>query len=93
MAELIKSSSAEAESESSMMTAQGGVMQSAATLTIGFTNLTAIDNLQSVNTMMSACNENYKNLLKSHAESIAKLGREFSELDKELADKMGVTKG
>ena len=92
MAEFIKSSSVEAENESNMITMKEGMIQAATNLIIGATNLSVVDNLQEANTMMNSCNTNYKNLLRSHAESIAKLGKEFSDFDSDLADKMGVTK-
>ena len=87
-----KSSSIEAENESNSIDMQGAAIQTACSLAISFTNLPGVNNLREVNEKMNSCNESYKNLLKSHAESIAKLGTEFDTFDKDLADSMGLLK-
>lgn len=91
MADMIKSSTMEAENESNSITMQGAMIQTSSNLMIGITNLPVVDNLQEANARMNACNESYKNLLRSHAESISKLGSEFDTFDKNLADCMGIS--
>ena len=87
-----KSSSAEAENESNVINMQGMAIQSTSGLAINATNLPVVSNLREANEKMNSCNGSYKNLLKSHAESISKLGMEFDIFDRNLADSMGVSK-
>lgn len=83
-----KSSSMEAENESSAVGAVAGGISAAMSVAISSTNLPVVNNIQDVNTRLNACNESYKNLLKSHSESISKLGQEFDTFDKDLSDHM-----
>lgn len=90
MSELI-SSSMEAENESNQINMQGATLQATVSAAVACTNLPVISNLQEACAALSSCNEKYKNLLKNNAESIAKLGAEFEQFDKEMSEKMGIS--
>lgn len=49
MADMIKSSTMEAENESNSITMQGAMIQTSSNLMIGITNLPVVDNLQEAN--------------------------------------------
>ena len=85
-----KSSTVEAENESSLISAKEAMLQAALSVAVYTTNLTVISNLQEANSSLSTTNEKYKKLLVNNAESIAKLGQEFKEFDNDLAGQMGV---
>lgn len=85
-----KSSTVEAENESSLISMKESMLQAALAVTVCTTNLPVISNLQEANSSLSTTNEKYKKLLASNAESIAKLGQEFEGFDNELAGQMGV---
>ncbi len=87
----LKSSLIEAENEGMLMNMQGSGLQATVSAAIGCTNLPVVENLQDACSALSSCNQKYKNLLKSNAESIAKLGREFQEFDNEMAEKLGIS--
>ncbi len=87
MAEL-KSSSIEAENESVAVDTSGEEIQAAAAVTIYSTNLPVVNNIHNINARLNACNESYKSLLKSHSESISKLGQEFDTFDEDLSNSM-----
>lgn len=86
----LKSSLIEAENESMLMNMQGSGLQATVSAAIGCTNLPVVENLQEACAALTSCNQKYKNLLLNHSESIAKLGEEFQEFDKEMAEKMGI---
>ncbi|MGN0352031.1 MAG: TIGR04197 family type VII secretion effector [Roseburia sp.] len=92
MTDVFKSSITEAENESNAITMRGASIRTDNILTMGSSNLPAVDNLKEINEKMNSCNERYVNLLKNHAESIRKLGREFDTFDKDLADCMRISK-
>ncbi len=91
MSDVFKSSKLEAENESNAIIMRETMLQSTNNLAIGVTNLPGVYNLMEVNDMMNSCNQRYKNLLRNHAENIAKLGNEFSGFDKNLAEQMGIS--
>lgn len=87
---IIKSNNEEAKKEGDSILAKEGVIEGITEIFINVTNLPVVENLQNIHNRMNSCNESYKSLLKNDAESIKKLGQEFSDFDQAIADKMRI---
>ncbi len=85
-----KSSREEADKEGNLLNADGTAFQNQFTVSMGRTNLPVVENLQSVMEHLGTTNANYKELLGNNAESIKKLGLEFEELDKGIAEDISI---